>query len=143
METLGNRPEPGAFRVTLTHEQGTEREHVAFEHHDRSLALHFESWARDDGGFDFRNSGFTYSRHLEPGDDRDVIAADELQRVVDQYPYWLNLARAAIADPAYQFPDPAQKRSRFPNRTLKHGGWKPSQPGRSPAFLEQLAEEYV
>lgn len=133
METLGKRPDPGQFRVTVGHVQGTERHNVAFEHHDRSLVIHFESWSRDDGGADLRNSGFSYSAHLEPGEERDVLTADELQRIVDQYPYWLNIARAAMQNPV----------DTFPNRTLKSGGWKPSQPGRSPAFLAQIAEEYV
>ena len=133
METQGKKPEPGQLRISVIHEQGTALHRVAVEHHDLSLVIHFESWSRSDGSEEFRNSGFSYSAELEPGDARDAVTAERLQRLVDHYPYWLNLARAALADPI----------SARPNRTLKRGGWKPSQPGRSRSFLEQIADEYV
>jgi hypothetical protein len=125
--------EPGQFQVSVGHEQHTERSTVTFAHHDRALVLHFESWSRSDGGAEYRNSGFSFATELEPGDERDGVTAEMVQRLVDEYPYWLNIAREALRYPL----------STFPDRTLTHGRWKPSQPGRSAAFLEQVAEEYV
>jgi hypothetical protein len=92
-----------------------------------------QTWEKDDGSIELRNYGFTYSVDLDLDGERDVVTPEGLQRSVDQYPYWLSLARAVAADPLHT----------RPTRTLKRDGWKPAQPGRSPAFLEQIADEYV
>lgn len=64
--------------------------------------------------------------------ERDTVTAEALQRLVDQYPYWLNLTRTMVNTP-----------ESGPVRSLKRGSWKPAQPRRSPAFLADIAEEFV
>jgi len=82
-----------------------------------------QTWEKDDGSIELRNYGFTYSVVLDLDGERDVVTPEGLQRSVDQYPYWLSLARAVAADPLHT----------RPTRTLKRDGWRPAQPGRSRA----------
>jgi len=136
METLGKK----RFEVGASFElgdQGEGRAHVSFLEEDGlSLVVHLQQWETDEDRVEWRNYGLTLEAPLETGDvKRHALSPEDLQRLVDRYPYWLNLA-CAIAER----PVEADKKTRG---TLRRDSWKPAQPGRSPAFLEEVAEEFV
>jgi hypothetical protein len=133
METRGNI-EQETFSVSVGFEQGGAGANVRFEDDKQSLVIHMERWAKEDGSEEWRNYGFSYVAKLEKTDARDAVSDERLQRLVADYPYWLSLARASAERGPLDMP--------MPNRSLKRG-WKPSQPGRSPAFLREVADEFV